>query len=64
MGSIYWYSKELNIIYTEMGLINQCRGLVKSPAPIGAAVIYVFKFISKAPTPNQRIPIDPLLSLS
>ena len=36
--SIDWSSKELNAIETYLTLIDQCRGIVKSSVPIGAAV--------------------------
>ena len=38
--------------------IDQCRGVVKLPAPIGAEVISIFKRIQKTHTPIQRTQME------
>ena len=64
VGSIDCYSKDLDSIETELMLIYQHRGLVKSPAPISAAVSSVSEHIWNTPTPPQRTQMEPALSLS
>ena len=41
VGSLNWYSKDLDSINMELKLINQSRGLVKYPVATGAAVVSV-----------------------
>ena len=46
--------KDLDAIEMDLTLINQRRGLVKSPAPIGAAVRSVSEFRQETPNPPQN----------
>ena len=63
MGAINWFSKDLDAIDTELTLINQHMSIVKYLVPIGSEVILVSDLRLQTPTPAQKNPTEPTLSV-